>query len=222
MYQILSQIKNPGYIKRIQWERRARVKFSRTIRTFMRNPDVYSAKNCWSAEESEIADRLLALLRSNKSYTDEELLAAMQASMNGASGENTRSVWRKLQRFPHIFEVANARGTLDNLDLRGCPTKIATDTTTISRVHLNRWAVDLRHFDDFAQRIKMSPSLFEFFAQSFRRCAPSSIHLSKHYKSKKNNTSSQVSERQAMHSYLIVSLSFQRLGTSRCTSCDEV
>jgi len=185
MYQILQRTKNPGDIERLQWERRQRVKFSRTVRRCVRDTFIYSASHCWSAQDSNIADKFITLLRAHRTISDEELLNNIEASTHGVSSEDLRSVWEKLQRFPHIFEVANARGTIDHLDLRGKETKLTLNTKIVSRVHLQGWAVDLRDFQEFAERIKMSPSLFEFFAQSFRRSAPFSIHLSKHYKTAK-------------------------------------
>ena len=61
----------------------------------------------------------------------------------------------------------------------------ATSLKHISRLHLKNWAVDLFDFQDFDQRVKLSRSLFELLAQSFRSSAPPTLSLGKAFKTTK-------------------------------------
>ena len=63
MSTIMKQQDHPSFQARQRWERRAMVKFSRTIRHHMRDPARFTPELCWTAEESRLADTLLARLR---------------------------------------------------------------------------------------------------------------------------------------------------------------
>jgi hypothetical protein len=67
-----------------------------------------------------VADALLMRLKdSSKDETDQALLQTARLSMSESDAQRTETVWRRLQSFPHIFAVAEARGTLDDLTLEG-------------------------------------------------------------------------------------------------------
>ena len=51
-----------------------RVLFSKTVRTYMNDSTLYSPEKVWTQEENDIADALLAELRTKTDATDEELI----------------------------------------------------------------------------------------------------------------------------------------------------
>ena len=63
-----------GYARRQKFERRMRVKFSRTIRRHMRDPALCSAEKVWTEEDANLADALLKVLAKNPHLTDAEFL----------------------------------------------------------------------------------------------------------------------------------------------------
>ena len=84
MSTIMRQLENPSYQARQRWEREARAKFSKTIRAHMRDPTLYTPAKCWTAAESDMADRILAALRSDKTKTLENVVAQLSASCTEA------------------------------------------------------------------------------------------------------------------------------------------
>ena len=82
-----------SYVRRQQWERRMRVKFSRTIRRHMRDPELYTAENLWTAEEADVAEELLRVLAQTPTLTDDDLLQSVSDGSAGASDSDAvRSV----------------------------------------------------------------------------------------------------------------------------------
>ena len=72
---ILKQSRNPSFKTRQDWERRARSKFSKTIRHHMRDPELFSAEKRWTQAESDLADAILKAVQINPTLSDEYLLS---------------------------------------------------------------------------------------------------------------------------------------------------
>ena len=97
-----------------------------------------------------------------------------------------------MQTFPYIFEIAVARGTLDALTLQGTERTSATPARApglVNKIHYKGWHVALKDFVEFRLRDKLSPALFEHFAQVFREQAPPHLTLTIQTHAKKNNVS---------------------------------
>ena len=73
--QIMKVRSNPNFQLRLDWERKARVKFSKTIRRHMRDPSEYSAEKAWTQEESDLADVILADYARNHNIGDDDFAA---------------------------------------------------------------------------------------------------------------------------------------------------
>ena len=119
------------------------IKFSRTIRQHMRDPKRYTPEKCWTAEESRLADTLLARLREQPGDTLEEGLAQLckRASSQGEDAD-TSAVLTRLHQFPHIFELADARHDLGHVPLprsHKCAISVGISPCVASRVS-PRWA----------------------------------------------------------------------------------
>ena len=80
----------------------------------MRNPDLFTPEKCWTAAESDLADRILAALRSAPTSTLAEIVELFRRSETTSTTDqaNLDGVSDKLEEFPHIFEVADARDEL--------------------------------------------------------------------------------------------------------------
>ena len=108
MATITRQAQKPSFIERQHWERVARVKFSRTIRGHMRDPEWFAPEHLWTEETSELADRLLAYVREHPRLGDAALLEAAKIAFAGIAAVAIEEVWRRMQTFPHMFELAHA------------------------------------------------------------------------------------------------------------------
>ena len=112
-----------SFQKRQRWERAARVKFSATIRRHMRDARVYGPELAWTESDAAIADSLLRFLRQHRECPDDDFVALFYHGLQDATGfarEDCDRVWSRLRcHYPHMFEVASARQTLDTLRLDG-------------------------------------------------------------------------------------------------------
>ena len=72
-------------------------------------------------------------------------------------------MYRKLQQFPHMFEVANASGRLDSYDLAG--TYRHTSASTLTHIRFHGGSVPLPEAKDFVSSGAKSPAVFELLAQ---------------------------------------------------------
>ena len=111
MATIMRQAQKPAFIQRQQWERMARVRFSRTVRRFMRDPAWFERDRLWTDSMSAVADCLLGHVRVHPRLDDTALLASAIAHFPAEDPVELERVWVRMQGFPHIFEVANASAT---------------------------------------------------------------------------------------------------------------
>ena len=185
LFEILKQTKHPSFEKRQAWEKRMRVKFARTLRMHMRDADLYShpGTHVWTEADSVIADHLLRVIRRHPTLFDEaEILAEVSTLDPALDGTDCSRVWARMQTFPYLFEVAEARKTLETLTLQGAPLPGGLPSqpqpTLVTRIQHLGWRVVLKDFTEFRLRDKLSPALFEHFAQLFRESAPPYLALS--------------------------------------------
>ena len=85
------------------------------------------------------------------------------------------SVWNKLQKFPHLFEVAAARGTLMDYDLNGH--RKMKQAASIQHIAYRRWKVVLTEYDMLLQKGALEPSMFELLANVLRPHLPPDVRL---------------------------------------------
>ena len=122
-----------------------RVLFSQIARTYMRDETLSTADKVWTADQSTSVDHLRRLLRASPALNDEELFPCVATEISSISIAAFRDAWKKLQAFPHIFEVAAARGHLMDCDLSGKHKHRAI--TTLQHLTYRRWKVHLPDFD---------------------------------------------------------------------------
>ena len=175
LYEIMQQARHEKFLARLQWERTMRVKFSRTLRKYMREPDRYSTENLWTEEESRVFDALLKLAR-DRSLTDDFMERVSRQTK--ADVETVNRVFERMDTFPYIFEVAQARGELDTLSLDGTQSlRSVAHIKKTTRVVYNGWSVPLHDFADFHTAHKFSRALWELFATNLRKRLPSHLKL---------------------------------------------
>ena len=63
MATIMRQMHSAGYIKRQEWETNMKIKFSQTLRRHLRDRAFYDPVMTWTAEESNMAEDMLRLLK---------------------------------------------------------------------------------------------------------------------------------------------------------------
>ena len=121
-----------------------RVRFSRTVRRYMRDPHLYSPEHVWTNEASDVADWLLGACAAEPDVDDAVLLATVHVAHPEVSFSDLERVWQRLQDFPHIFEIAAARHTLDNYDLNGVYRTAVP--LTLTHVAHRKWTVPMLDF----------------------------------------------------------------------------
>ena len=195
LFEILKQSKHPSFQKRQRWEKEMRAKFARTLRLHMRDADRYChpGTHVWTADDSALADLFVQAVKTTNSTSDASALqSAVSVLQPDASEADLSRVWDRMQTFPYIFELAAANGTLDALTLQGTPRLESTAASTprlTTKIHYENWHVALKDFTEFRLRDKLSPALFEHFAQIFREHAPPHLVLARQTHAKKQNFS---------------------------------
>jgi hypothetical protein len=117
---LMRQRRNEAFRQRQHWEKMQRASFSRTIRRHCRDADRFGVDATWTDEASAMADRLLCVVRAlPTTSSDDAVLEGCRAEFPGATACDAAAVWARLQKFPHLFEVAEARGTLNATSLDG-------------------------------------------------------------------------------------------------------
>ena len=176
MSTIMKQQDHPSFQARQRWERRAMVKFSRTIRHHMRDPKLFTPEKCWTSEESRLTDTLLARLREQPGDTLEEGLAQLcKTAASQGDDADTRAVLTRLQQFPHIFDLADARHDLEQYDLSGLPR--ARTTPTLTQVRYLGWNIPMRSLTSFTTMGTLDPATFELLANLLRPHLPRTTRL---------------------------------------------
>ena len=107
-YQIMKVQNNPTFKLRQHWERKLRAKFSRTIRRHMRDPQEYTASTVWTAEESDLADDLLALLDRNTADLTSHPAQYLQEHPETCS-EAVRAVWENCSGSPIVLRSLKSK-----------------------------------------------------------------------------------------------------------------
>ena len=86
----------------------------------MHDGAVYSKEHRWTADDADLADALLAHVRSRRFLSNTEILSNFCEHHESAVPQQTESVWQRLcTQFPHMFAVAAARQELHTLNLDG-------------------------------------------------------------------------------------------------------
>ena len=158
-----------------------RSRFARTLRRHMRDADIYThpGTHVWSEDDALIADKLLNTIRLNRQLADDEILVTMTTHNSALNPQDIQRVWERLQTFPYVFEIADARGNVDDLYLDGTrkETRLEPGRAPLSSVQYHGWKVSLKDFAALRTEDKLSPALLEHLAQCFREEAPSHLYL---------------------------------------------
>ena len=165
---IMKARSHEGFALRQQWERRARVKFSRTIRRHMRDPKVYSEHNVWTAEESTLADAMLEALPSTTGLDITDFPELFLKDHSATPAEEAHRVWSKMQRFPHMFEIHATRDTLHTLKLDGTPDTTPQVSKTLTPLRCEGWSVHTAFLNELRSFFVLRPEVLEWLAQSLR------------------------------------------------------
>ena len=95
-----------------------------------------------------------------------------------ATEEHLTELWKRMQTFPHCFEVASARNELDSMDLHG--NAIASESKALEKLQVvsdNGWNVPLDEFHDFATLGTLSFSTWQMLANRFQPFLPRDVVL---------------------------------------------
>ena len=146
-----------------------RARFARTLRLYMRDVDVYTNPgiHVWTADDSNGAEALLQTIKNNVLIPDEAIPRAARALAPDFALSTLTRIWERMQTFPYIFEVAAARRNVDVYHLDGTPAIDHGPSTApqVSVIHYRGWQVSLKDFQNFRALDRLSPALFEHFAQ---------------------------------------------------------
>ena len=157
----------------------------------MRDADRYChpGEHVWTAADSDVVDCMLELIKKEKKEPHVETLQSLVTTRYPErSPTDVARIWERMHTFPYIFELAVLTQTLDTLTLQGS-TQLDSSTPSVpqltSKIHFQNWHVSVKDFTEFRLRDKLTPALFEHFAQIFRIHAPPYLVLAKQTHAKK-------------------------------------
>ena len=174
--QIMKTRTNRSFAMRQHWERKARAKFSRTIRRHMRDPDAYTTSKTWSHTQSALADQLPTHYGSNTDIHIDDLPARFCDQHSQTDISLAEEVWSKMQTFPHCFEIAEKRNALHTLNLDGSPRATDHVPAALTELHHNEWKVPVDALDNFCTLGIITPSVLELMAHTLRTCFSPDTH----------------------------------------------
>ena len=175
MSTIMKQADKESFRMRQRWESRMRVYFSKTVREYMRDPELFTPEKTWTHAQSAMAEQLLRTLRSTPDLEDDAVVANCCKENGIESRDEVEQVWAKLNTFPHVFEIANARGELANYDLNGC--RREGNTISIQHVSYRQWKVSLIEYDELLEKGSLEPSMMELLMNFLRPHLPRDIFI---------------------------------------------
>ena len=151
----------------------------------MRNVDKFSEQRRWTADESDLSDEVIAFHRTfrnepNLKYHEVEERFLMSTRTTPSS--LVSRVFEKLKQYPHMFEVASARGITNSLNLDGTwsgASSLSSESYQQRVLSLNNFTVRVEDYIEFLETRNVSAGLWEHFLQAFNRCAPISVKLYK-------------------------------------------
>lgn len=178
---IIAQRNSKGYEEHQIWEREARVKFSKTIRRYMKDTSIYSADKCWTDEDNDLCELILQSIREDPHLTEHTIFNELHKDKNK---EDLIRVWEKLQTFPHIFEIASARKQLLDYELNGILKPVTHKETRVTHLELQQWKVTTNAIEHFCATQFMTTALMEFLCKIARCNLSNNITLHNVYKCK--------------------------------------
>ena len=147
----------------------------------MRDPKLYSEENRWNAQESELADEFVTFVKNLKEapdLTEDEIDDQFRVTKQTVSKTLVTKVLERMKLYPHMFEIAAAKNSLNTLNLDGTLSTFAnlsSNAKQIRSISLNNFTVRVEEYLDFLETRKVSHGLFEHLLQAFRRSAPCSV-----------------------------------------------
>ena len=109
----------------------------------MRDPALFSSVNCWTDADAILADKLVDFWRDRRELDQGEIASVFAKKSRGHEERAVKMVWDRLQAYPHNFELAAVRGTLDSLSSDGslpkssAPAPVRLRRLLLSGFHVN-------------------------------------------------------------------------------------
>ena len=158
---IRRQLAHPSFAARQQWERRMRAFFSRTIRRHMHDEQWFTASAFWTQPQSDLADEVGEHWRVHRDVTAETAVGEFCNANAQHSHAAVEEVWRRLQLYPHNFELAAVRGELAKLNMDGTVATGEVLQPPVGRLSFLGWTVDVGDVEDYIASNALSESLME-------------------------------------------------------------
>ena len=171
----MKQKDHPAFQLRQAWERKQEVLFAKTIRTHMRDPDVYPASLVWTEAQSQLAERILETVRVSGVTDIDDLLTAWGLHPHLPPLQDIRCVWDRLHTYPHSteFQLASREDSTaeafaqTHLDTAGSPQQLSD----------GGWCVKASSVQTWLQDGLLDVDCWEFFARRARPLLPAHMRL---------------------------------------------
>ena len=132
----------------------------------MRSDEWFSDEVRWDAHTNSIAEDLVKKWRENPDVSSDTFLKLVfnhvyEDNRDQKEVEDMERVWTRMQKYPHCFELAAARGQLDTLDMQGLTRDASALMVTKTRFSFSGWKVDSADLQDYIAEGELSESLLQ-------------------------------------------------------------
>ena len=130
----------------------------------MRSEQWFSDDVRWDEHTSNIADDIVKKWGAHPDLPSDKFLDIVfkpiyERTQDYKAFEETEGVWKRMQQYPHCFELAAARGQLDTLDMQGLARDASAMMITKTRFSFSGWKVDSAELQDYIAEGELSESL---------------------------------------------------------------
>jgi hypothetical protein len=148
----------------------------------MRSEQWFSDEVRWDEHASNIADDILKKWGAHPDLPSDIFLNLVfnpiyERNQDYKALKETESVWKRMQKYPHCFELAAARGQLDTLDMQGLARDASAMMVTKTRFSFSGWKVDSADIQDYIAEGELSESLLQGLFIVLRDRFPKNAYL---------------------------------------------
>ena len=122
----------------------------------------------WTEEESELATLIFSFLHEHPDLDDDQVPEDFLKMYPSFTSQSFETVWTRLHKWPHMFELACARGKLNTLDLQGKVLPAHCQVPSFTKVSLAGYYVIFPEWLAYVTNGTLSLSVFEMFARKCR------------------------------------------------------
>ena len=174
---IMRQRETKSFQKRLNFEKRMRIIFSRTLRRRFRDKTLYDPAMVWDEAESNLAEDIFKYVHAHDECDEAMILKALRETNPQINEDTFKNVWERLQKWPHSCELEAARKHVPTLEKKNSTDDGPLPKLPLCKMSAQGYYVYIDEWRNFKDHGLLTLSAFEFIAKIFRRHLPNNVVL---------------------------------------------